>query len=61
MTSDHVGLVLDFLLQVVAFLALSFDQIAPYVTFRSGQNAIVELIVQILAEAERGPAQPRGK
>ena len=41
--------------------AVSFDQIAPYVTFRSGQNAIVERIVQILAEAERGPAQPRGK
>ena len=40
---------------------LTFKQIAPYVTFRQGQNAVVKRIIDILAEAEKGPAQPRGK
>ena len=40
---------------------LTFEQIAPYVVHRQGQNSIVKLIIDILAEAEKGPAQPRGK
>lgn len=35
---------------------IGFDQIGPYVTFRMGQNSIVELIAKILAEAQKGPA-----
>lgn len=46
---------------VNAQVPITFDQMAPYVTFRQGQNAIVKLICDILAEAERGPAKPRGK
>ena len=46
---------------VGAQVPVTFDQLAPYVTFRQGQNAIVKLICDILAEAEKGPAQPRGK
>ena len=40
---------------------VTFDQIAPYATFRAGQNSVVEMIVRSLAEAEKGPAKPRGK
>ena len=46
---------------VNAQVPITFDQMAPYVTFRQGQNAIVKMICDILAEAERGPAKPRGK
>lgn len=40
---------------------LTIEQIVPYVVHRQGQNSVVKQIIDILAEAEKGPAQPRGK
>lgn len=45
---------------VAGQVPIGFDQIAPYVTFRMGQNSIVELIAKILAEAEKPPTSTRG-